>query len=228
MNRGAELRFFGPLSTGALSGCGANCALVATLPSNNVPVPTGAPDMSTYVAAATANGVDGVVVGLAGQDALNFVIAARQSNPTLKMALISTDVVKVTKTLGKSAEGIIETTAFFNAKQAKAANKAYDAAMKAAGFKKGSSELSYSAVQVFAAVAKDLPDITSAAVYDKLPTVTGLSTGLLPPIQFQTGGIGGIPRIFNGCEQSTQIKKGKLVPLTPRQNPFTLQACPAS
>ena len=154
---------------------------------------------------------------------------ARQTDPNLKMALISTDVVKVTKTLGKSAEGIIETAAFFSAKQAKAANKAYDTAMKAAGFKKGSSELSYSAVQVFAAVAKDLPDITAAVVYDKLPTVSGLSIGLLPPLQFQTGGVGGIPRIFNGCEQSTQLKNKKLVPLTPMQNPFTgSQPCPTS
>ena len=195
---------------------------------NDVPVPTGAPDMSSYVAAATANGTDGVVVGLAGQDALNFVIAARQTDPKLKLALISTDVLKVTKTLGKSAEGIVETSAFFSAKQAKAANKAYDTAMKAAGFKKGSSELSYSAVQVFAAIAKDLPQITAAAVYDKLPTVTGLSIGLLPPLQFQTGGVGGIPRIFNGCEQATQLKGKKLVPLTPMQNPFTAQACPTS
>ena len=39
---------------------------------NDVPVPTGAPDMSSYVAAATANGTDGVVVGLAGQDALEL------------------------------------------------------------------------------------------------------------------------------------------------------------
>ena len=100
--------------------------------------------------------------------------------------------------------------------------------MKAAGFKKGSSELSYSAVQVFAAIAKDLPQITAAAVYDKLPTVTGLSIGLLPPLQFQTGGVGGIPRIFNGCEQATQLKGKKLVPLTPMQNPFTVQACPTS
>jgi ABC-type branched-subunit amino acid transport system substrate-binding protein len=195
---------------------------------NDVPVPTGAPDMSSYVAAATANGVDGIVVALAGQDALNFVIAARQTDPKLKMALISTDVVKVTKTLGKSAEGIIESDSFFNAKQAPAANKAYDAAMKAAGFKKGSSELSYAAVQVLAAVAKDLPDITAAAVYDKLPTVSNLSIGLLPPLQFQTGGVGGIPRVYNGCEQATQIKKKKEVPLLPMQNPFTGQTCPTS
>ena len=155
------------------------------------------------------------------------MIAARQADPNLKLALISTDVAKTTKTLGKSAEGIIETAAFFDAKEAKAANQAYDKAMKAAKFKKGSSELSYAAVQMFAAVAKDLPDITAAAVYDKLPTVTGLYIGLLPPLQFQKGGVGGIPRVFNTCERATKIKGKKTVEVQGMVDPFSGTPCPA-
>ena len=215
---GAALKIF---ANGALKTVGQEIV-------NDVPVPSGAPDMSSYVAAATANGTDAIVVGLSGDDALNFVIAALQSNPDLKLALISTDLAKTTKALGKQADGILLANAFFDAKEAKAANKAYDKAMKAAKFKKGASELSYAAVQVFAALAKDLPDITGPAVYDKLPTVTGLSIGLLPPLQFQKGGGGGIPRVFNTCERTTQIKGKKTVQVQGMTDPYTGTPCPAA
>src|SRR5690606_8836962 len=41
---------------------------------NDVAIPVGAPDMATYVASALEGGTDGVLVGLSGQDATNFII----------------------------------------------------------------------------------------------------------------------------------------------------------
>ena len=191
----------------------------------DVPIPTGAPDMSTYVASATAGDPDAIVVGLPGEDALDFVLAARQVDPDLKFGLISTEIGAVTKALGADANGILQVSAFYARSQAKVAWKKWDAAMKAAGFKKETSGLSYAATLVLAEVAKDLPEITGPAVFDALPGVTDLDIGLLPLLQFGEGGIGGIPRIFNACEIALEIKGKKTVPVTAMTDPFSGEEC---
>lgn len=176
---------------------------------HDVAVPQGAPDMSSYVAAALEGGTDGVVIGMAGQDAINFAQALRQANPDVKIAMISTETDNTVKALGEGATGIVQANT--EVPGSKAAAKA-DKAMKAAGFGDTGSGLSYEAVQVFAAVAKDLPEVTAAAVYDKLPTVENLDIGLLPLLQFKTPSGVGIPRIFNDCESAVQlqVKGGKV------------------
>jgi ABC-type branched-subunit amino acid transport system substrate-binding protein len=170
---------------------------------HDVAVPQGAPDMSSYVAAALDGGTDGVVIGMAGQDAINFAQALRQANPNVKIAMISTETDKTVKAMGDGATGIVQAnTDVSNTKAADAGRKA----MKAAGFGDIDLGLSYQAVQVFAAVAKDLPEITAAAVYDKLPTVENLDIGTLPLLQFKTPSGVGIPRIFNDCESAVQLQ----------------------
>ena len=67
---------------------------------NDVPVPTGAPDMSPYVAAALKGGTDAAVVGLAEQDAVNFVLALRQADPNIKIALSATELGDVSRPSG--------------------------------------------------------------------------------------------------------------------------------
>jgi len=176
---------------------------------HDVAVPQGAPDMSSYVAASLEGGTDAVVIGMAGQDAINFAQALRQANPNVKIALISTETAKTVKALGDGANGVVQANTLVTG--TKAASDAQKA-MNAAGFGDIDIGLSYQAVQTFAAVAKDLPEITAAAVYDKLPTVENLDIGTLPLLQFKSPSGVGIPRIFNDCESAVQlqVKSGKV------------------
>jgi len=182
---------------------------------NDVSIPVGAPDMSTYVASVLQGGTDGVLVGLSGQDATNFIIALKQSNPTIPIAAVTTDFSGVLKALGDSANGIYVTSTFNNETTDPTGFGKYQAAMEAAGFKDltGFRSNSYSAVQVVAEVLTGLPDKTAAALYAKLPTVTGLKVDLLPPLQFTTPA-GAIPRIFNVCGLFQQLEGGEIKTLS--------------
>ncbi len=176
---------------------------------NDVSIPVGAPDMSTYVASVLQGGTDGVLVGLSGQDATNFIIALKQSNPTVPISATTTDFAGVVKALGDAANGIYVTAFFNNATTDPTGFGKYQAAMEAAGFKDltGFRSNAYSAVQVVAEVLTDLPEKTAAALYAKLPTVTGLKVDLLPPLQFTTPA-GAIPRVFNVCGYFQQLDNG--------------------
>ncbi|MFN8037461.1 MAG: ABC transporter substrate-binding protein [Acidimicrobiia bacterium] len=176
---------------------------------HDVAVPQGAPDMSSYVAAALEGGTDAVVIGMSGQDSINFAQALRQANPDVKIALISTETAKTVKALGDGANGIVQANTLVTGTQAA---KDAEKAMNAAGFGDIDVGLSYQAVQVFEKVAEGMPDITAAAVFDKLPTVENLDIGTLPLLQFKTPSAVGIPRIFNDCESAVQlqVKSGKV------------------
>ena len=193
----------------------------------DVPVPVGAPDMSPYAAAALKGGTDGIVIASSDQDAVNFVLAAREANPTVKIALIATSLGDVIKALQASAEGVIETSSVTVALK-DPAEKQYEKDMKAAGYQNitGYRLASYASVLLFEKVAEQLPVIAGAAVFDAFNQQQHLDVGLTPPLQFTHGGIGGLPRIFNPCQVPTQIKDGQSVPLTSKfQNVFTGRDC---
>lgn len=146
---------------------------------------------------------------MSGQDSINFAQALRQANPDVKIALISTETAKTVKALGDGANGIVQANTLVTGTQAA---KDAEKAMNAAGFGDIDVGLSYQAVQVFEKVAEGMPDITAAAVFDKLPTVENLDIGTLPLLQFKTPSAVGIPRIFNDCESAVQlqVKSGKV------------------
>lgn len=188
---------------------------------NDVPVPQSAPDMSSYVQATLANGTDGILVALAGQDAVNFVQAAKQADPKVKLAVISTEPGAFAKALGDQAAGIIEGPAFLPPLSVKSKEGTrFLNEMKAAGYKdtSGFRLNSWLSMQVLAKVADGLPDVTSAAVYDKLNATSNLATGLTPPLQWTTAadtGLGAITRVFNLCELAVKLTKGtKVKPVT--------------
>jgi ABC-type branched-subunit amino acid transport system substrate-binding protein len=197
---------------------------------NDVPVPQGAPDMSAYVQAALANGTDAVLVALSGQDALNFVQALKQADPKVKVAMASTDFGSTVKALGKQSDGIYSFSYSYLPVIKNAATKKFVAAAKAA--KIPTSGLNtvdeYAAVLAFAAIAKQLPDVSASAFYDKLPTVDNLNIGMTAPIQFVKGGTAGLPRDFNPCALLYTLKNGAPTPTTGKfLNPLTDQECTA-
>lgn len=195
---------------------------------HDVAVPQGAPDMSSYAAAALDGGTDAVVIGMAGQDAINFAQAIRQADPKVQIAMISTETDKTVKAMGDSADGIVQANTLVA--DTKAGEEGLKA-MKAAGYGDLDLGLSFHAVQVFAVVAKDLPEITAAAVYDVLPTKENVDIGTLPLLQFKTPSGVGLPRIFNDCESAVQlqVKSGKVtskpVGTGKLVDPFTGEEC---
>jgi ABC-type branched-subunit amino acid transport system substrate-binding protein len=200
---------------------------------DDVPVPQSAPDMASYVQAALANGTDGIVVALAGQDAVNFVQAAKQADPKVKLAVISTEPGAFQKALGGQAAGIIQGLSIVPPTSVKTSEgKRFLNEMKAAGYKETSGFRlnSWLSMQVLADVADGLTDVTGAAVYDKLGTTTGLETGLTPPLQWTTPADVGLPlaRVFTGCELAVKMTKGKNVkPVTGKFfDAFADEECP--
>ncbi len=200
---------------------------------NDVPVPESAPDMSSYVEAALANDTDGIVVALSGQDAVNFVQAAKQSDPDVKIAVISTEPGAFREALGDDAAGIIQAPAFLPPLSVKTPEgNRFLKEMKAAGYKETSGFRlnSWLAMQVLQTVADGLPEVTSASVFDALNTTTDLETGLTPPLQWTTPADVGLPlpRIFNGCELAVKLTKTeKVKPVTGKFfDAFADQECP--
>ena len=56
---------------------------------NVVPVPSPSPDMSSYVAAATKGGTDGMALLLLGSDMIKFIQTAQQQGVTAKLSIIT-------------------------------------------------------------------------------------------------------------------------------------------
>jgi ABC-type branched-subunit amino acid transport system substrate-binding protein len=182
---------------------------------NDVSIPVGAPDMATYVAAVLEGGTNGVLVGLAGQDATNFIIALRQASPDTPISATTTEFAAVVEALGDAADGIYVTGFFDNPTTSPDDYAYYQDAMEAAGFDEltGFRTNSFSAVEVVAAVLAPLPEKTGAALYAALPTTTGLEVTLLPPLQFTTPA-GAIPRVFNVCGYYQQLEGGEFITLS--------------
>jgi branched-chain amino acid transport system substrate-binding protein len=201
---------------------------------NDVPVPQGAPDMSSYVQASLGNDTDGILVALSGQDAVNFVQAAKQADPQVKIAVISTEPGAFQKALGDQAAGIIQGPATLPPLSVKSKEGSrFLKEMKAAGYKDttGFRLNSWMSMQVLAQVADGLPEVTGSAVFDALNTTSDLVTGLTPPLQWTTPadtGIGAITRVFNLCELAVTMTKGtKVKPVTGKFfDAFAGEDCP--
>src|SRR5262245_9730301 len=154
---------------------------------NKVPIPAGAPDLASYVEAATANGTDGIILAITGQDAINFIESYIASGKTgVKFALITTDAAAVIKAIkGQKLD-------FYGSVSLDRRNKQFLADMKAAGYKKtpvGQEIVSYAAVMAVAEAAKGLTSLDGPSLYAKLPTITNLDLGsILPIVDFTQAG----------------------------------------
>lgn len=183
---------------------------------NDVAIPPGAPDMATYVESALEGGTDGVLVGLTGQDATNFIIQLRQTAPDVPIAATTTEFTAVLEALGDAANGIYVTDFFHDETTDPEAYAEFSSAMEAAGFDElgGFRRNSFTAVQVVAAVLGELPELTGPALYAALPTVEGLEVPLLPPLQFTVPKVEMAPRIFNVCGIYQQLDGAEFTTLT--------------
>ncbi len=199
---------------------------------NDVPIPTGAPDMATYVAAALEGGTDAIFVGLGSQEAQNFVLALRQVDLEIPVALVAADLSKVNDVLGEQADGILQAPAFYPYTVGNEATKQLVEDLEAAGYDEfGGTRRpnGYAAVTIFAEIARGLDEITSAAVFDALNAADEFVIGLGPPVQFLEGGVAGFPRVFNPCTIATMLEGGVEEPVTGEfTDAFTGEECPVS
>ena len=197
---------------------------------NDVAIPSGVADVTPYVEAAREGGTDALLVALAGEDGVRFIVGVRHADPALRIAERGADEAALVEELGDAADGILGSTYFFTPSTKNAATTKYVDDMKAAGFDDAAlsgrhAQDTYAAVLVFAAVAEQLPEVTAAALFDRLPGIHGLNVlGL--PVQFTTGGVGGLPRVFNPCILGTKLERGEPEALTGKfVDAFTGREC---
>lgn len=198
---------------------------------NDVPVREGAADVAPQVTAALEGGTDAVIVALSGQDAINFVVALRQQAPEIPIALVSSEQGDVVDALGDDVDDVYLQSGYFPPSVENAATEQFVADVEAAGFDDTSRFVanSYASVLVFREIASTLPELTAPALWAALPTTTGVDIGLLPPLQFQEGGVAGIPRLFNPCVFLTRLEGGEQVPVSGEfLDPFGEETCDAS
>ncbi|MEV0566473.1 ABC transporter substrate-binding protein [Dactylosporangium sp. NPDC050588] len=182
---------------------------------NDVPVPTGAADMAPYVQAVLAGGTDAILTVLPGTDSTAFIKQLKKDAPNIAIGIIGTQKEKVADALGTASDGLYEALGYLPPSYENTATKNYVAAMSKQGISetRGFRLNAYAAVLAFAEAAKKVPDPTNTALWDALPTMSGIDIGLTPPIQWQKGNVGGYPRIFTSCAFIVKYSGGKELPV---------------
>jgi ABC-type branched-subunit amino acid transport system substrate-binding protein len=181
-------------------------------------VPSPSPDMSTYVAAATRTGADGIEVLLLSADAVKFVQAAHQAGVTAKIGMITQDPEALIKTLGSEAEGILMTSDSKLLSQTDdPAVQQYLADAKLAGKPASGRAMAdgWAAVKLFVLAAKQATTIDAAGVLTAMKSMNNADVGVYPPINY-TQHITELPltHIFNDKVMFAKVQNGQLVALT--------------
>jgi ABC-type branched-subunit amino acid transport system substrate-binding protein len=189
---------------------------------NKVPVPLDAADLAPQVAAATANGADGIMAVVIGDQTGRLVQGLSQAGykgalatasafltpqllrelkPELQGAFV---VLNYPPASSKRVPGIRQFTKDMNAYDRKLA-------------KTDSAVNSWLATYVFEKTAGEVTDVTAANILAKLNATTSVDTlGLTPAIDFTTPvkvAALPLPRIFNDTVVDAKIRKGVIVSL---------------
>ncbi|HVM64363.1 MAG TPA: hypothetical protein VMU14_05845, partial [Acidimicrobiales bacterium] len=151
--------------------------------------------------------------------------------PSVAIGFEVTDLTGFTKALGSEMAGLLGAADFVPLSNDVPANQQYRAEMKSAGYTDlgGFRQDAWLAVHVFADLAAGMPAVTAPALFDLLNHTSGLKTGLTPPLQWVTGGVGGVPRVFNGCEMEVAYDKAGVATAVSGTfvDPFTNAPCPS-
>jgi len=196
---------------------------------NDVPVPNGAPDMAPYVQAVLANGTDAVLTVLPGTDSTAFIKQLKKDAPNIAIGIIGTQKEKVADALGADSDGLFEALGYLPPSYPNAATRAFVENMNKLGFTetRGFRLNAYAAVLAFVEAAKRAPEPTSAALWDALPTMSGIDIGLTPPIQWIQGNVGGFERVFTSCSFIVRYSGGEELPVYDSfRDAYTGQDCP--
>jgi branched-chain amino acid transport system substrate-binding protein len=200
---------------------------------NFVQVPAGAPDQAPYVTAALAKGTNGIVIWQQESDSINFLRQlASQGVKNVKAAVVSNDEAALFQQIGSLGYGVGEVFNSYPTNQTTIPAVAQEVAnFKAAGVSAAltdqDADNAYNAVMAFADIAKKVKDLTPASFMSAVEHTTGLKTGLLPPLQFETGNADGIGKaVYNNCSLLADVT-AQGVQLLQQQwvDPTTGKAC---
>jgi branched-chain amino acid transport system substrate-binding protein len=187
---------------------------------NSVALPMNSPDMSPYVAAATAHGADGISMILQPADLENFVKAAKQAGFQGKLVSDSANVLRdIQNGFTSDMNGVytvdecLPATDTSNPAVQKMDNEVNAVDTKVV--KDYTVEDAWASVYLLAQAAKGMTNITAPAVLAAMPSVTNFDVGVFPPVNFSQP-ITTIPglHIFNPYVVYEQVQNGKLVPVT--------------
>jgi len=188
----------------------------------SVGVPAGAPDMSSYVANALSDGVDGVVLFTTAGDAAKMVQAIRDSGADdVVIGFAVSNANDLIDALGDDAEGLVTASSQRQVSETDHPGVAqYVEEMENAGLEPGNSEYSFNSwasVHLFAEVAATLTDVTPEGVLEAMATATYDSGGLYPDLDFAEPVTdlpisAGAPRIFTSEVEFVTVEDGGLVP----------------
>jgi branched-chain amino acid transport system substrate-binding protein len=183
---------------------------------NEVTIPLQAPDMSSFVAAATRDNADAIIAITTDQDLVNFVRALRQSGSELPVIAVNNNITRAID-LGfvEDLEGVygvsfmLPATETDNETVARYVKELDDHNPDAT--KDELSENAWASVQLFAEVARGLDQISSKTLVDQLQTLEDYDPGLLPTLSFTTPQttMPGL-RIFTTAVVFTQVEGGEL------------------
>jgi branched-chain amino acid transport system substrate-binding protein len=190
----------------------------------SVGVPAGTPDMSSYVANALSDDVDGVILFTTAPDAVKMVQAIRNSGgENVHIAFAVSNADDLVQALGADADGLITATPNRQTSETTYPGvKQYVDEMEASNFSPANNEYAINAwasVHLFAQVASTLTDITPQTVKTAMETATYDNGGLTPPIDFAAPVTNlaisaGAPRIFTSELEFVVVEDGALTPTT--------------
>ncbi len=191
----------------------------------DVPVPMNSPDMAPYIAAVREADADGVIVGMDGADADNFAIAWRQAEPDAGLGMLVTDLTALFDALGNISD-IVTAGAYLEDPELEAI-ATYRKNLEAVGVSEPGDfrDDVYVSTLVFDQVARSVSgELTAPSLWAALNEATDIRTGFTPPVSFtpESGGVAGLPRIFNPCVAIYHGNEtdGKFI------DPFAGEACP--
>ena len=180
------------IAAGAITGTFGNATLakVGQKLTHEVPVPNDAPDMSAYVQSALADGTDGIMVGLGGQQAQSTScrLPSRRTRHQARVALDRAG--EGARSAGsQTPQGIIQSAAVpVPVDREDQGGHPVPQGDEGAGYKDDEQWASTpgSRCRCSRRSPKASRRSPAAAVFDKLNTTTGLETGLTPPLQWTT------------------------------------------
>jgi ABC-type branched-subunit amino acid transport system substrate-binding protein len=187
----------------------------------DVPVPTTAPDLSSYVADATSGGTDGILIAMNQNQGAQFIEALRSAGVKIPTATASTAVPSATLSrLGSAADGLYVSSEF----------RPIDAG--GTGMTQFLSDMSkyeptaalddftvngWVSVEAFdKAIAQlKLTDITNTAVLAGMSKIRNLNLGgIVPNWSAIPTKLPGLSQDFNTSVMLAKIQNGKITPLT--------------
>jgi ABC-type branched-subunit amino acid transport system substrate-binding protein len=202
----------------------------------DVPVPTTAPDLSSYVADATSGGADGVLIAMNQNQGAHFIEALRQAGVKLPVATASSAVPpNELPTLGAAAEGLYVSSEFRpvatggpGISQFLADMKQYEPAAAINDF----SINGWVSVEAFTkSVAQlNLTNVTSTTVLAGMKQVRNLDLGgVVPNWSTVPLKVPGLSQDFNPSVMLARIQNGKIIPMVAGQFTYPIPGtAPAS